>query len=103
MGWQSGLERKAGAARGFYAVIAVSVLAGLFIQYSPIGPMKMLFWSAVINGVVAVPVMAIMMHMTGNPKIMGRFPVHDGLRFVGWIATGVMAAAAVTMVVTAVL
>ena len=55
MGWKWGLERKATDARGFYGVIAVSVLAGLVIQYSPISPMKALFWSAVINGVVAVP------------------------------------------------
>ncbi|MEI8324213.1 MAG: divalent metal cation transporter, partial [Betaproteobacteria bacterium] len=54
MGWRWGLERKASDARGFYGVIAVSVLAGLAIQYSPISPMKALFWSAVINGVVAV-------------------------------------------------
>jgi Mn2+/Fe2+ NRAMP family transporter len=54
MGWKSGLERKATDARGFYGVIAVSVLAESFIQYSPISPMKALFWSAVINGVVAV-------------------------------------------------
>ena len=59
MGWKSGLERKARDARGFYGVIAVSLLAGLFIQYSPISPMKALFWSAVINGVVAVPLMVV--------------------------------------------
>ena len=57
MGWKSGLERKADKARGFYGVIAVSLFAGLVIQYSPINPMKALFWSAVINGVVAVPLM----------------------------------------------
>jgi Mn2+/Fe2+ NRAMP family transporter len=55
MDWSEGLEQKATDARGFYGVIAVSVLAGLLIQYSPISPMKALFWSAVINGVVAVP------------------------------------------------
>jgi len=59
MGWNWGLERKATDARGFYGVIAVSVLAGLVIQYSPINPMKALFWSAVINGVVAVPLMVV--------------------------------------------
>ena len=59
MGWKSGLERKAEDARGFYGVIAVSVLAGLLIQYSPISPMKALFWSAVINGVVAVPLLVV--------------------------------------------
>jgi Mn2+/Fe2+ NRAMP family transporter len=56
----------------------------------------------VINGVVAVPVMVAMMHMTANPKVMGKFPVHDSLRLVGWMATAVMAAAAVAMGVTAV-
>src|ERR1700692_2473791 len=59
MGWTWGLERKATDARGFYGVIAVSVLAGLIIQYSPISPMKALFWSAVINGLVAVPLMVV--------------------------------------------
>ena len=51
---------------------------------------------------IAVPVMVAMMHMTANPKVMGKFPVHDGLRLVGWIATAVMAAAAIAMGVTAV-
>ena len=55
------------------------------------------------NGVVAVPVMITMMHMTANPKVMGKFPVHDGLRLIGWMATAVMAAAAIAMGVTAVL
>lgn len=53
-----------------------------------------------INGVVAVPVMMTLMHMTANPKIMGEFPVHGGLRFVGWISTGVMAVAAIAMSIT---
>jgi hypothetical protein len=55
MSWNWGLERKATNARGFCGVIAVSVLAGVGIQYSPLSPMKTLFWSAVINGVVAIP------------------------------------------------
>jgi Mn2+/Fe2+ NRAMP family transporter len=59
MGWTWGLERKTKDARGFYGVIIVSVLLALVIQYSPINPMKALFWSAVINGVVAVPLMAV--------------------------------------------
>jgi Mn2+/Fe2+ NRAMP family transporter len=57
----------------------------------------------VINGVVAVPVMITMMHMTANPKVMGKFPVHDGLRLIGWMATVVMAAAAIAMGFTAIL
>ena len=59
MGWRIGLARRPREAPGFYAVIAVSVLAGLVIQYSPLNPMKALFYSAVINGVVAVPFMAV--------------------------------------------
>jgi len=101
--WPIGLHRKPSKARAFYATITLATLIGMVLNVSPINPIKALYWSAVINGVVAVPVMAIMMHMTGNRKIMGRSPVHDGLRFVGWIATGVMAAAAIAMVVTAVL
>jgi Mn2+/Fe2+ NRAMP family transporter len=54
----------------------------------------------VINGVVAVPIMVAMMDMTGNPKIMGAFQIHDGLRLMGWLATAIMAAAAVIMCVT---
>jgi Mn2+/Fe2+ NRAMP family transporter len=57
----------------------------------------------VINGVVAVPVMITMMHMTANPKVMGKFLVHDGLRLIGWMATVVMATAAIAMGVTAIL
>ena len=71
MGWQSGLERKASDARGFYGVIAVSVLAGLVIQYSPISPMKALFWSAVINGVVAVPLMVVIILLVSRRRRHG--------------------------------
>src|SRR5665647_2596376 len=73
MGWKWGLERKATNARGFYGVIAVSVLAGLGIQYSPISPMKALFWSAVINGVVAVPLMVVIILIASRKSVMGAF------------------------------
>ena len=72
MGWNEGLERKASDARGFYGVIAVSVLAGLVIQYSPISPMKALFWSAVINGVVAVPLMVVIILLVSKKVGDGR-------------------------------
>ena len=73
MGWKWGLERKATDARGFYGVIAVSVLAGLLIQYSPISPMKALFWSAVINGIVAVPLMIVIILLVSKKSVMGAF------------------------------
>jgi Mn2+/Fe2+ NRAMP family transporter len=99
MGWQWGLERKATDARGFYGVIAISVLAGLGIQYSPISPMKALFWSAVINGVVAVPLMIVIILLVSKTSVMGAFTVSRSLVTLGWIATAVMGAAAVRMVI----
>jgi Mn2+/Fe2+ NRAMP family transporter len=99
MGWKSGLERKASDARRFYGVIAVSVLAGLGIQYSPISPMKALFWSAVINGVVAVPLMVVIILLVSKKSVMGAFTASRSLIILGWIATGVMGAAAVRMLI----
>ena len=98
--WPEGLARKPKAAKAFYATIAMATMIGAAINFSPINPIKALFWTAVINGVVAVPVMVIMMLMTANPKIMGEFAVGGALRAVGWIATAVMAAAAVGMGIT---
>ncbi|MDE2393898.1 MAG: divalent metal cation transporter [Burkholderiales bacterium] len=97
MGWKWGLERKAGDARGFYGVIAVSVLVGLGIQYSPISPMKALFWSAVINGVVAVPLMAVVMVLVSKKSVMGAFTAPLAIAGLGWIATAVMGVAALCM------
>jgi NRAMP (natural resistance-associated macrophage protein)-like metal ion transporter len=98
--WPVGLSRKPGKAKAFYATLAIATLLGVAINFSPINPIKALYWSAVINGVVAVPIMVAMMDMTGNPKIMGAFQIHDGLRLMGWLATAIMAAAAVIMCVT---
>jgi Mn2+/Fe2+ NRAMP family transporter len=97
MGWKWGLERTATDARGFYGVIAVSVLLGLVIQYSPISPMKALFWSAVINGIVAVPLMVVIILLVSKKSVMGTFTVSRSLIVLGWIATAVMGAAAVRM------
>ena len=97
MGWKWGLERKATDARGFYGVIAVSVLAALVIQYSPISPMRALFWSAVINGVVAVPLMAVIIVLVSKKSVMGDYTVSRPIIILGWIATVVMGLAAVRM------
>jgi Mn2+/Fe2+ NRAMP family transporter len=99
MGWKSGLERKVGDARRFYAVVAVSVLLGLGIQYSPISPMKALFWSAVINGVVAVPLMVVIILLVSRKSVMGAFTASRSLVILGWIGTAVMGAAAIRMVI----
>jgi Mn2+/Fe2+ NRAMP family transporter len=97
MDWKAGLERKATDARGFYGVIAVSVLAGLFIQYSPISPMKALFWSAVINGVVAVPLMVVITLLASRTPVMGAFTSSRSIVILGWIGAAVMGLAAVLM------
>jgi Mn2+/Fe2+ NRAMP family transporter len=97
VGWKAGLERKAKSARGFYGVIAVSMLAGLFIQYSPISPMKALFWSAVINGVVAVPLMVVIILLASRKSVMGAFTSSLPIVSLGWIGAAVMGLAAALM------
>jgi Mn2+/Fe2+ NRAMP family transporter len=99
LGWPYGLGRKWSEARGFYAVIAASTLAALVLQYTPIDPMKGLFWSAVINGVVAVPLMAVIILLVSKKSVMGPFTASRPLVVLGWIATAVMGAAAVRMLI----
>ena len=99
-GWHVGLARKPRRAKAFYAAIAVATLLGVLLNMSPIDPIKALFWSAVINGVVAVPVMALMMHLSSHKAAMGEFKLHPGLKVVGWAATAVMALAAVGLFAT---
>ena len=99
MGWKWGLERKVRDARGFYAVIIISVLAALGIQYSPINPMKALIWSAVINGIVAVPLMAVIIILASNKSVMGDYTASRPIVILGWIATANMGAAALGMLV----
>ena len=98
--WPVGLARQPLEARAFYATIVIATLAGVAMTLSPLDPIKALFWSAVINGVVAVPVMAMMMLITSNTKIMHAFVVTGLRRLIGWLATAVMALAAVGMIVT---
>jgi NRAMP (natural resistance-associated macrophage protein)-like metal ion transporter len=99
MNWTWGLERKATDARAFYGVIAVSVLLGLVIQYSPISPMRALFWSAIINGVVAVPLMVVIILLVQNKSVMGQFTASRPIVVLAWIAALVMGAAALRMVI----
>jgi Mn2+/Fe2+ NRAMP family transporter len=98
--WPTGLDRKPKAAKAFYTTIVIATLSGLGITLSPLDPIKALFWSAVINGVVSVPVMAMMMLIAVNKKIMGKFIVRGALRTLGWIATSVMAVATAAMLGT---
>jgi Mn2+/Fe2+ NRAMP family transporter len=99
-GWPIGLGRLPQHAKAFYATIAIATMLGAALNFSPVSPIKALYWSAVINGLVAVPVMIVMMLLSGDSKIMGRFGITGPLRAMGWIATLVMAGAAVALVVT---
>jgi len=100
-GWRSGLELKPAQAAGFYTVIAAAVAVGTILDFSPIDPIKALFWSAVINGVIAAPIMAVMMLVASSRKQMGAFTASASQKVLGWSATVVMAAAAAAMVVYA--
>jgi Mn2+/Fe2+ NRAMP family transporter len=98
--WTSGLDRKLLEAREFYAIIALATLGGVVLDFTPIDPIKALFWSAVINGVIAVPIMIVMMLLADDPHVMGPFTVTRRLKALGWLATWTMAAAVVAMFVT---
>ena len=96
--WPTGLARAPKEAKAFYGTIAVATLAGALMNLSPIDPIRALYWSAVLNGVVAVPIMAIMMLMASNPRVMGRFTIELPLKVLGWLSTAVMALAAIGMI-----
>jgi NRAMP (natural resistance-associated macrophage protein)-like metal ion transporter len=99
-GWKCGLDYKPWEAIGFYVVIAIATLLGLAIDWSPIDPIKALFWSAVVNGVVATPMMGAMMLVASRRSQMGAFPAGLRLRVFGWLATAVMAASVVALAVS---
>jgi Mn2+/Fe2+ NRAMP family transporter len=98
-GWTCGLEHKPREAVGFYAIIVGATLIGVGIDWSPIEPIRALFWSAVINGVAAVPIMAAMMVVVSRRKLMGKFAAPLSLQIIGWSATAIMGAAAIAMLV----
>ncbi len=100
LGWTTGLDRKPLDARAFYGTIAVSTLIGIGINFIGLDPIKALFWSAVINGVVAVPLMAVIMLLAMRRDVMGRFVLPRALWAIGWLCTGVMAVAVAIMFAT---
>lgn len=99
-GRRSGLERKPHEAKFFYGVLVLAGLAGVALNLTPLDPIKALYWSAVINGVAAVPLMVVMMLMGSSARVMGQFTMPWPLKAFGWMATLAMATAAVVMFVT---
>jgi NRAMP (natural resistance-associated macrophage protein)-like metal ion transporter len=100
-GWHVGLARKFSRAHAFYGTIVVATLVGAFLNFTPIDPIKALFWTAVINGVIAVPMLAAVMLVASKEQAMGRFAISGRLRAMGWLTTAVMAACVAGMVATA--
>jgi len=91
--WRDSLALKPQLAKRFYGIIALSTAVGLAIGFTRIDPIKALYWSAVINGVVSVPIMGLIMFMAVNPKIMGRLVIPTRLRITGWATTITMGVA----------
>jgi Mn2+/Fe2+ NRAMP family transporter len=98
-GWKEGLERQPQQAAGFYSIIVLATMVGLLIDWSPVDPIRALFWSAVLNGVTAVPLMVAMMIVVSRHEVMGRFTANRTLLLFGWGATAVMTLASGAMLV----
>ncbi len=99
--WRVGLGRKPRQAMAFYGVIFVAVVLGIALNFTPINPMTALYWSAVVNGILAVPAMVFLMLVARRKDVMGKFAVKGLLYWLGWIATGVMGLCVVGMAVAA--
>lgn len=102
-GWQGSLnlrlDKRQG--QGFYGVIAAATLGGVILCFTPADPVRELFWSAVLNGVIAVPIMIVMMLLAGRAGVMGANVIGSRLRWLGWLATAVMAATILAMLTSA--
>ena len=99
--WRSGLDQRLVEARGFFSVIAFGTVVGTLVDFTPLDPIKALIWSAIVNGVIAVPIMAVMMWLGMRKDILGDHTLTRAHQVMGWCATAVMALAVVAMLVTA--
>lgn len=98
--WRGSLEDTPRLARRFYAVVAVSMLVGLFLNFVGLDAVTMLFWSAVVNGVLASPLIVLVVPLTSDPTVMGKRVNPPLLRWLGWATAVIMTAAAVGMFAT---
>ena len=94
-GWREGLDQRPRKAKAFYATIAAGTLCGVALNAVSIDPIRALYWSAVVNGILAAPLMAVMLLVAVNPRVMGRLTLSPAMRAGGWVATLVMALASV--------
>jgi Mn2+/Fe2+ NRAMP family transporter len=96
-GWQASLAKRVGEAKGFYAVIALATLAGLLMSFSGIAPFRMLFYSAVLNGVLAPPLMVLIIILSSDRSVMGKLVNTKRTQVFAWIITGFMTLAALAL------
>ncbi len=96
--WRGSLEDRPRDAKGFYAIVAVATAVGVLAEFAPVDPFRLLFWSAVINGLAAVPIMAVMMVVVTRRSVMGDLVASRRMAVLGWMATGLMALAAIALV-----
>ncbi|HNJ48174.1 MAG TPA: divalent metal cation transporter, partial [Novosphingobium sp.] len=89
-GWTEGLDRKPREAKAFYGAIAFATAGGVALNFTGIDPMRALYWAAVVNGLLAPPLMVVTMLIAKNRRIMGNLAVSGWLEFGGWISTAVM-------------
>ena len=101
--WPVGFGRRILEARAFYGTVALATLVGMIISLGAVDPIRALYWSAVVNGVIAVPVMTVTMLAAARADIMGAFAVRGPLRLLGWVATACMLLAVLAMSATAAL
>jgi NRAMP (natural resistance-associated macrophage protein)-like metal ion transporter len=93
--WREGLDQRLFRAKAFYAAIAVATMAGVGLNFTSVDPVKALYWSAVVNGVLAAPVMTTVMLIATNRNVMGQLTLRPGLRILGWFATAIMFGASI--------
>ncbi|MGH8504332.1 MAG: Nramp family divalent metal transporter [Stenotrophobium sp.] len=98
--WRAGLNLELLEAREFYGLIALATLGGVVINFVGFSPIKALLYSALLNGIIAVPIMVVMMLLASQPEVMGRYTISLKLRICGWLATLVMAAAVAGLFLT---
>lgn len=100
--WPVGLDCRPKRAKAFYATIVAATAIGALMNFTPIDPIRALVLAAMINGIVSVPVMAVMMLISTRKSVMGVFKIHGAVLWLGWLATAVMAAAVVALIATAI-
>lgn len=98
-GWTEGLRFQLHEARAFYTTIALATMGGVALNFAPIDEVKALYWSAVLNGILAAPLMAVIMMLASNPRVMGRLKISRPLAIAGWTATTIMALVSVGLFV----